>query len=94
MTENSSTTELSANALTGLPQLRQKIIDSGVLGRSSVYINLFDYLLNCAESGKQPKEFEIAIEVLNRDSSFDVARDSIVRVYIHQLRKRLDTYFE
>lgn len=94
MTGNSSTPESSVNTLTGLPQLRQKIVDSGVLGRSSVYINLFDYLLNCAENGKQPKEFEIAIEVLNRDSSFDVARDSIVRVYIHQLRKRLDTYFE
>lgn len=94
MNENSPISESSVNALTGLPQLRQRIVDSGVLGRSSVYVNLFDYLLNCAESGKQPKEFEIAIEVLNRDSSFDVARDSIVRVYIHQLRKRLDTYFE
>ena len=94
MTENSSIHESSVNALAGLPQLRQRIVASGVLGRSSVYVNLFDYLLNCAESGKQPKEFEIAIEVLKRDSSFDVARDSIVRVYIHQLRKRLDTYFE
>lgn len=76
-----------------LVSLRQRLIDSGVLGRSAVYVNLLDYLLTCAREGKQPKEFEIAVDVLKRDSSFDVARDSVVRVYIHQLRKRLDSYF-
>jgi hypothetical protein len=74
--------------------LRQQLIDSGALGRSAVYINLLDYLLQCAREGRQPKEFEIAIDVLNRDSNFDVTRDSVVRVNIHQLRKRLDTYFD
>lgn len=73
--------------------LRQRLIDSGVLGRSAVYASLLDYLLTCAQEGRQPKEFEIAVDVLKRDSNFDVARDSVVRVYIHQLRKRLDTYF-
>lgn len=77
-----------------LVSLRQRLIDSGVLGRSAVYINLLDYLLKCASEGRQPKEFEIAIDVLKRDGNFDVARDSVVRVYIHQLRKRLDTYFD
>lgn len=83
--------EINAEELT---LLRQRLVDSGVLGRSSVYVNLLDYLLRCAQEGRQPKEFEIAVDVLNRDSSFDVARDSVVRVYIHQLRKRLDTYFD
>lgn len=73
--------------------LRNKIVESGILGRSPRYTNLLDYLLDCAQRGKQPKEFEIAIDVLKRDSNFDVARDSIVRVHIHQLRKRLDSYF-
>lgn len=77
-----------------LISLRQRLIDSGVLGRSTIYINLLDYLLKCAREGRQPKEFEIAVDVLNRDGTFDVARDSVVRVYIHQLRKRLDTYFD
>lgn len=76
-----------------LAATRQRLIESGALGRSSVYLNLLDYLLNCSANGKQPKEFEIAVDVLKRDSSFDVARDSVVRVYIHQLRKRLDNYF-
>jgi len=76
-----------------LAATRQRLIESGALGRSSVYLNLLDYLLSCSANGKQPKEFEIAVDVLKRDSSFDVARDSVVRVYIHQLRKRLDNYF-
>ena len=76
-----------------LTDIRQRLIDSGALGRSTVYLTLLDYLLNCTEQGRQPKEFEIAVDVLNRDSNFDVARDSVVRVYVHQLRKRLDHYF-
>lgn len=76
-----------------LQTLKQRIIESGALGRSPVYVRLLDYLLECARSGRQPKEFEIAVDVLGRDSSFDVTRDSVVRVYVHQLRKRLETYY-
>lgn len=76
-----------------LQALRRRIVNSGALGRSPVYLQLFDYLLNCAQQGRQPKEFEIAVDVLGRDSTFDVTKDSVVRVYVHQLRKRLDKYF-
>lgn len=73
--------------------LAQKIIDSGALGRSKIYASLLQYLLDSADQGS-PKEIEIAIEVLGRSTDFDVAKDSAVRVYIHQLRKRLDQYYE
>jgi hypothetical protein len=75
-------------------QARDAIIASGCLGRSPVYARLLDYLLNCARAGHQPREFDIAIDVLGRDSSFDVARDSVVRVYVHKLRQRLEKYYE
>lgn len=75
-------------------QTRDAIIASGCLGRSPVYARLLDYLLNCARAGHQPKEFDIAIDVLGRDSSFDVTRDSVVRVYIHKLRQRLEKYYD
>ncbi|ALO47114.1 hypothetical protein [Pseudohongiella spirulinae] len=75
-------------------QARDAIVASGCLGRSPVYARLLDYLLNCARAGHQPKEFDIAVDVLGRDSSFDVARDSVVRVYIHKLRQRLEKYYE
>ncbi|MCW8195901.1 hypothetical protein F6455_13990 [Proteobacteria bacterium 005FR1] len=85
------TIQLPAEELRGIAQ---RIIDSGALGRSKVYARLLSYLVNCAEKGESPKEIEIAIEVLGRDADFDVSKDSAVRVYIHQLRKKLDHYYK
>src|SRR5690606_41244557 len=31
---------------------------------------------------------------LGKSSSFDVAQDSVVRVYIHKLRRRLDEFYD
>jgi len=76
-----------------LQDLAEKIEASGALGRSKIYAALLEYLLKAAATGKSPKEIEIALDVLGRNSSFDVSRDSVVRVYIHQLRKRLDDYY-
>jgi len=77
-----------------LQALQDRIVESGALGRSPVYAGLLDYLLKAATSGRQPKEVEIAIDVMGRTAEFDVSRDSVVRVYIHQLRKRLRQYYE
>lgn len=74
--------------------LCQRIIDSGILGRSKHYSALLHYLIECSLSGKSPKEIELAIDVLKRDSDFDVSNDSTVRVYVYQLRKKLDSYYE
>ncbi|MEX2130880.1 MAG: hypothetical protein WD772_05290 [Pseudohongiellaceae bacterium] len=76
-----------------LRTLAARIKDSGELGRSRVYASLLDYLVQCSIDGRQPKEIEIAMEVLGRQTDFDVSRDSAVRVYIHQLRKKLDAYY-
>jgi hypothetical protein len=95
MTEDQiSTNQAARPGSRELREIAQRIIDSGALGRSKVYRNLLNYLLDCAENGSNPKEIEIAIEVLGRDANFDVAKDSAVRVYIHQLRKKLDQYYE
>ncbi len=77
-----------------LRDLQKRIEDSGALGRSRLYALLLDYLLNAAMKGEQPKEVEIAIDVMGRSTDFDVSRDSVVRVYIHQLRKRLKQFYE
>ena len=74
--------------------LCQRIMESGVLGRSKNYSALLEYLIQCSLSGKSPKEIEIAVDVFNRGDSFDVSADSSVRVYIHQLRKKLDAYYQ
>lgn len=76
-----------------LEQLCARIAASGELGRSRTYENLLHYLMQQSSLGRTPKEIEIAIEVLGRDAGFDVSRDSVVRVYIHQLRKKLDRFY-
>ena len=74
--------------------LSERIIASSALGRSKNYRALLQYLVQCSIEGKPPKELEIAIDVLGRNNDFDVSVDSTVRVYVHQLRKKLDAYFE
>ena len=81
-------------ATAALREARDKVVASGALGRSPVYTQLLDYLIDCSENSRQPKEFDIAVDVLGRDGSFDVTRDSVVRFYIHKLRTRLEKYYQ
>lgn len=79
---------------TELLALCKRIIASGILGRSKHYSALLEYLIQCSLGGKYPKEIELATEVLGRGEDFDVSADSTVRVYVHQLRKKLNSYYE
>lgn len=74
--------------------LSARIKSSGVLGRSKHYAALLDYLVRCSIEDRQPREIDLATEVLGKPDSFDVSTDSSVRVYVHQLRKKLKTYYE
>lgn len=94
---NDSPLILNAHEVLGTDELlalSHRIIDSGILGRSKHYPALLQYLVQSSLSGKSPKEIELAIDVLKRDNDFDVSNDSSVRVYIYQLRKKLDSYYE
>jgi hypothetical protein len=71
----------------------EKIQASGVLGRSRFYTAMLQYLADCAERGHAPKEIEIAAEVFNRGDGFDPSQDSMVRVYAHNLRQKLEQYY-
>lgn len=63
------------------------------LGRSELMQRLFDFLVACSLEGRAPKEIEIAIAVFEKDAEFEVARDAMVRVYMHKLRRKLDDYY-
>src|SRR5687767_8140076 len=69
------------------------IVRSGALGRSRSYARLLEFLVECAHSGRTPKELEIAIEVFGRGADFDPSQDSMVRVYAHNLRQKLEHYY-
>lgn len=71
----------------------ERIVSSGVLGRSRFYSALLRYLVASAERGHTPKEIEIAAEVFKRGNGFDPSQDSMVRVYAHNLRQKLQQYY-
>ncbi|HEX6995899.1 MAG TPA: hypothetical protein VF339_17335 [Gammaproteobacteria bacterium] len=70
-----------------------KILASGALGRSRSYARLLEFLVDCTLEGRTPKEHEIATSVFNRGPDFDPGQDSMVRVYAHHLRQKLDNYY-
>ena len=70
-----------------------KIVQSGALGRSRSYGRLLEFLVECAANGRTPKELEIAMEVFGRGSDFDPSQDSMVRVYAHNLRQKLEHFY-
>ena len=76
-----------------LHALTERIINSGVLGRSKAYGAILRYLVECSVRGDTPKEAAIAIDVLGREADFDVSRDSIVRVHIYHLRNKINLYY-
>ena len=70
-----------------------KIVQSGALGRSRSYGRLLEFLVECAIAGRTPKELEIAMEVFGRGADFDPSQDSMVRVYAHNLRQKLEHFY-
>lgn len=99
MTQNTVDTPTAVNisevfSPAELLALCQRIVASGVLGRSKHYAAMLEYLVQCSIKEKLPKEIELAAEVLGKPENFDVSADSSVRVYMYQLRKKLKLYYE
>lgn len=65
---------------------------SGLLGKPGAMSRLFDFLLMRSLAGDVPKEIEIALQVFGKGANFDVGQDSVVRVYVHKLRRRLEEF--
>lgn len=77
----------------GIKQQVEEIISAGALGKSEAFARLLRYLAEKSKTGKSVKEIEIAIDVFGRDETFDVGQDSLVRVYIHKLRTKLNQFY-
>ena len=76
-----------------LREQADRIVRSGALGRSRSYARLLEFLVACSTEGRTPKELEIAMEVFGKGPDFDPSQDSMVRVYAHNLRQKLDQYY-
>lgn len=69
----------------------ERVRRSGALGRSTLILRLFDYLAEHTAAERSPKESEVAVAVFGRRPDFDPAHDAVARVYVHKLRRRLET---
>ena len=72
------------------------LLTSGVLGRSANIARVLKYVCEERFAGRadQIKEYNIAVEALGRRPSFDPQTDTIVRVTVHSLRKRLNDIYQ
>ncbi len=75
-------------------RILQKILQSSEFNGSQRFQDLLKYLFNSSIEGNIPKETTIALEVLGKDKNFDPSQDTIVRYYMHNLRKKLDSYYQ
>jgi hypothetical protein len=68
----------------------------GALARSPLMARLLSHICSRYFAGEAHKlnELDIAFSVFNRTAGFDPTRDSIARVEIHRLRKKLRLFYE
>jgi hypothetical protein len=73
----------------------QAVLRSPVFARSPALSHLLSYLCEKTFAGEtdQIKEYSVALDVFDRQDSFDQDTDSIVRVQANRLRKRLSEYY-
>lgn len=71
----------------------QKILDSEAFASSSNFRNLLTYLTECSINGAPAKEIQIANDVFKRNLTENDQDSAIVRVNVHNLRKKLSHYY-
>lgn len=71
----------------------QRVLASEPMEKSEASQKLLRYLAERSLRDETPKETEIAIDVFGRDASFNSAEESLVRVAVRALRRRLHDYY-
>ncbi|MBC8184029.1 helix-turn-helix domain-containing protein [candidate division KSB1 bacterium] len=71
-----------------------KILQSESFKERDLYQKLLKYLVEASSKGEPPKEVTIAYDVFNKGKDFNTAEDTTVRVHVHNLRKKLESYYQ
>jgi len=74
-----------------ISQTLEKLLNSKTFSKPGVYRDLLNYLVNCSLKGEAPKEQQIAFDVFGKKS--DLEKELNVRVYILNLRNKLQEYY-
>lgn len=71
-----------------------KIISSKPFSNADQYIELLKFLVDSEINHTPIKEYAIGVEILKKGKGFNPAIDPAVRIYIHRLREKLQTYYQ
>ncbi len=71
-----------------------EILKSNSFKNSKLNSKLLLYLVECEIENKSPSEYSIAIDVFKKDSSFNPNEDTLIRVSVYNLRKKLERYYQ
>ena len=71
-----------------------KIINSEVLKGKDIYQKLLEFIVEAGLKNVVPTEISISQDVFNKGEEFISTEDTTVRVYVHNLRKKLDQYYQ
>jgi hypothetical protein len=72
----------------------KKIVTSRHFSKSKINCDLLTYLVEATLEDKNPKEYTIGVELFGKKYSDTEKQDSNIRVYIHNIRKKLADYYE
>lgn len=75
-----------------IKKYQEKVLHSQCFSKSAVVKELLKYLVEQSLQGESPKEFEIAYEVFGQKDNR--SKEKNIRIYVHNLRKKLDEYYE
>jgi hypothetical protein len=89
------TPALQADEFANQREALYRVLDSGCFAKAPALAAMITYICNAYFEGRthEIKEYTLATEALGRDSNFDQRKDSIVRVEMHRLRKRLRQFY-
>ncbi len=75
-------------------ELLNEVLENPKFSTSKTFRKLLKYLVVSTINEVKIKEYSIATEVFEKDADFNPSEDSSVRVYISNLRKKLNTYYD
>ena len=72
----------------------KKILGSDEFKKKALYQKLLTYLVEASLNDLVPKEVTIAQDVFEKGDEFNASLDTSVRVYVHNLRNKLQHYYQ
>lgn len=75
-------------------EILRKIAASDLFREKEVYLTLIRYLVESSVNDIIPKEVTVAHDVFQKGVDFNAAEDATVRVHMHNLRNKLEQYYQ